>query len=249
MRSYNIPMEMDNKQITSRDRKMNRPYVFINVAMTADGKIDTFERKGAAISSPRDKERVDELRASADAILVGGNTLQHENPKLIVKSKARREARVKHGLSPNPIKVGIVTVANIPLKGDFITTGVARKVIITTDLTSNVQIETLRSLGVEVFVHNAPRVDLPLAMQTLKKIGVDNLMVEGGATLNFELLRLGLVDEIMIYLAPMIFGGARAPTLADGLGFAKSEAVALKLVRVEPHHDGGIVLQYQVFSS
>lgn len=217
--------------------------------MTADGKIDTFERKGAAISSPRDKERVDELRASADAVLVGGNTLRYEDPKLTVKSEARRAARVKRGLSPNPIKVGIVTTADIQLKCDFITIGEARKVIITTGLTSNVQVETLRSLGVEVYVHDAPRVDLQLAMQTLKNIGVDNLMVEGGATLNFELLRLGLVDEVMIYLAPMIFGGANAPTLADGPGLARGEAAALKLARVEPHDDGGIILRYQLFSS
>ena len=66
-------------------------------------------------------------------------------------------------------------------------------------------------------------------MQTLKKIGVDHLMVEGGGTMNFELMRLGLVDELMIYVAPMIFGGANAPTLADGLGLMRSDAIALKL--------------------
>jgi 2,5-diamino-6-(ribosylamino)-4(3H)-pyrimidinone 5'-phosphate reductase len=61
---------------------MNRPFVFINVAMTADGKIDTLARKGAAISSQRDKERVDQLRAESDAIMVGGRTLLDEDPKL-----------------------------------------------------------------------------------------------------------------------------------------------------------------------
>ena len=59
---------------------MNRPYVFINVAATADGKIDTFEHIGAAISSKRDKQRVDELRAGADAVIVGGRTLLDESP-------------------------------------------------------------------------------------------------------------------------------------------------------------------------
>src|SRR6187431_3367772 len=73
---------------------MNRPFVFINVAMTADGKIDTVERKGAAISSPRDKERVDQLRANAAAIMVGGRTLLDEDPKLTVKSEALRAERV-----------------------------------------------------------------------------------------------------------------------------------------------------------
>jgi 2,5-diamino-6-(ribosylamino)-4(3H)-pyrimidinone 5'-phosphate reductase len=118
---------------------MNRPYTLINVAMTVDGKIDTFERKGSAISSKRDKERVDELRASADGILVGGRTLLDEQPKLTVKSEALREGRVQRGLSPNPIKVGVATsVANadIPLESDFIKAGPARVVIFTTSQTS-----------------------------------------------------------------------------------------------------------------
>jgi 2,5-diamino-6-(ribosylamino)-4(3H)-pyrimidinone 5'-phosphate reductase len=225
---------------------MNRPYIFINVAMTTDGKIDTFERKGAAISSKRDKQRVDELRASADGILVGGKTLLEESPKLTIKREALREDRVKRGLSPNPIKVGVVSVADIPLESDFIQTGDTRVVIFTTSQTSMNQIDILRAHGVEVFVDDAPRVDLSKMMLTLKKIGVDHLMVEGGGTINFELIRLGLVDEIMLYIAPMIFGGANAPTLADGLGLRRDDAVALKLVNVETHEDGGIVLRYKL---
>jgi 2,5-diamino-6-(ribosylamino)-4(3H)-pyrimidinone 5'-phosphate reductase len=225
---------------------MNRPYTFINVAMTADGKIDTFARKGAAISSRQDKQRVDELRASADGILVGGKTLLEESPKLTVKSEALREDRIKRGLSPNPIKVGVVTVADIPLESDFIQIGDTRVVIFTTVQTSKTQIEILRAAGVEVFVEDAPRVDLNKMMLTLKKIGVDHLMVEGGGTMNFELIRLGLVDEIMLYIAPLIFGGANAPTLADGLGLTRSDAVTLKLANVETHEDGGIVVRYKL---
>jgi len=225
---------------------MNRPYAFINVAMTADGKIDTFERKGSAISSKRDKERVDELRAAADGILVGGKTLLDEQPKLTVKSEALREGRVQRGLSPNPIKVGVATVADIPLESDFIKVGPARVVIFTTNQTSINQIEILRAHGVEVFVDNTPRVDLGKMMLTLKKIGVDHLMVEGGGTMNFELMRLGLVDELMIYVSPMIFGGANAPTLADGLGLVRNDAIALKLSNVETHEDGGILLHYKL---
>ena len=115
---------------------MNRPYTFINIAMTADGKIDTFERKGAAISSKHDKERVDQLRAGADAILVGGKTLLGELPKLTVKSEALRESRIKRGASPNPIKVGVVSNADIPIDSDFIQAGPARVVIFTTSQSS-----------------------------------------------------------------------------------------------------------------
>src|SRR5512147_1123825 len=126
---------------------MNRPYTFINVAMTADGKIDTFERKGAAISSKQDKQRVDELRAAADAVLVGGKTLLEEQPKLTVKSEALREARIQRGLAPNPIKVGVATVADIPLESDFVKVGPARVVIFTTNQTSIEQFSRLKSGG------------------------------------------------------------------------------------------------------
>src|SRR4030067_3360810 len=102
---------------------MNLPYVHINVAMTADGKIDTFERKGAAISSQRDKERVDGLRAGSDAVLVGGHTLLDEDPKLTVKSEALRAERVRRGLPPNPAKVGIVTIVKFEPDSDFLNAG------------------------------------------------------------------------------------------------------------------------------
>ncbi len=225
---------------------MNRPYVFINIATTADGKIDTFERKGAAISSRQDKDRVDELRAESDAVLVGGKTLLGELPKLTVKSEALREARIKRGMTANPIKVGVVTNADIPLESDFIKAGTARVVIFTTAQTSRSQLEALRMNGVEIFVHDTARVDLQNMMNTLAELGVKRLMVEGGGTINFELLRQRLVDEIMIYIAPMIFGGDSAPTLAAGLGVARSEAIALKLNAVETHDDGGILLTYKL---
>ena len=225
---------------------MKRPYTFINVAATADGKIDTFERKGSAISSAQDKARVDELRANADAVLVGGKTLLEEQPKLTVKSEALREGRIKRGAAPNPIKVGVVTVADIPLESDFIKAGPARAVIFTTSQTSISHIEALRAHGVEVFVHESPRVNLKQMMNTLSEIGVNRLMVEGGGTINFELMKLGLVDELTIYIAPLIFGGNQAPTLAAGNGFARNEAIALKLEKVETHEDGGLLLIYKL---
>lgn len=223
-----------------------RPFTFINVAVTADGKMDTIERHGAAISSARDKERVDRLRAESDAVMVGGRTLLGEDPKLTVKSEALRAARVARGLAPNPIKVGIVTRAEIKSDSNFLNFGETRVVIFTTDQTSRTQIEDLRSRGVSVFVHESPRVDLVEALHTLYELGVRRLMVEGGGTLNFELLRLGLADELFVYVAPMIFGGESAPTAAAGAGLARSEAIPLKLIGSEVHEDGGVILKYSV---
>jgi len=214
--------------------------------MTADGKIDTFERRGAAISSRRDKERVDRLRAEADAVMVGGRTLLDENPKLTVKSADLRAEREARGLAPNPVKVGIASDVDLRPDSDFLTVGPARIVIFTTQQTSNKQLEFLRARGVEVFIHDTQRVDLPKALSTLKEIGVNRLMVEGGGTLNFELLRLGLVDELTAYVAPLVFGGESAPTLAAGSGLVQSAAIPLKLVNVEAWEDGGVLLHYKV---
>src|SRR5215207_4366298 len=145
---------------------MNRPFVFINVAMTADGKIDTFQRRGAAISSPRDKERVDRLRAKADAVMVGGRTLLDEDPKLTVKSEALRAERVANGRPPNPVKVGIVTQANLKADSKFLSAGPADIVIFTTSRTSKKYISLLKSRHVDVYVDDDRRVKLPDALAT-----------------------------------------------------------------------------------
>src|SRR5919108_2159025 len=139
---------------------MNRPYVFINIAMTTDGKIDTYERKGAAISSQRDKERVDRLRAESDAVMLGGRTLLDEDPKLTVKSEALRAERVARGLSPNPVKVGVVTQANIKKDSQFLNAGPADIVIFTTRRTSKKHLSLLTARGVDVYVDEGPQVDL-----------------------------------------------------------------------------------------
>ena len=223
---------------------MNRPFVFINIAMTADGKIDTFERKGSAISSLRDKERVDQLRADADAVMVGGRTLLDEDPKLTVKSEVLRAERVARGLSPNPIKVGVVTQAKIDADSQFLNAGPADIVIFTTRQTSKKYLSLLKARKVDVYVDHAEKVNLKRALATLKDLGVNRLMVEGGATLNFELMRLGQVDEINVYVAPMVFGGESAPTMAAGSGLQRSEAIPLELSEVEKWEDGGVLLIY-----
>lgn len=222
-----------------------RPYVSINVAASADGKTDTFERGGAAISSAADKARVDALRAAADAVMVGGRTLLDEDPRLTVKSAALRAERTAKGLPENPMKVGIVSKAMLNADGDFISAGPAHRVIFTTQQTPSTQVQLLLALGVEVYLLGEKRVDLPKALETLKMLGVERLMVEGGGTLNFELLRLGLVDELTVYVAPLIFGGEMAATMAAGPGLVRSAAIPLRLIDVQVADDaGGVLLRY-----
>ena len=93
------------------------------------------------------------------------------------------------------------------------------------------------------------RVNLPQALETLYDLGVRRLMVEGGGSLNFELLQAGLVDELFIYQSPKIFGGQNAPTLADGAGLSGSSALQLDLVDVKKlDEDGGVLIQYRLLN-
>ena len=226
---------------------MNRPYVLVNVAMSLDGKIDTAVRRGAAISSAADKRRVDELRAGVDAVLVGGRTLIDEDPKLTVRDAGLRQDRLRRGLPENPAKVGVVSVADLRPDGDFVRAGPAERLVFTTRRTAPGQISRLEKAGVQVYVSGPERVELPEMLATLHRLGIRRLLVEGGGTLLAEFFRLGLVDEVSVYIAPRIFGGASAPTLADGPGFGLGQAPRLQLVSAETFDaQGGILLRYSI---
>ena len=124
-----------------------RPWVILNAAMTVDGKIDTAARTGTGISSEDDWARVDQLRAEVDAVMVGGHTLIAEDPRLTVKTPQLRQQRSDAGLPENPAKVGIISEANLPLDGKFITDGNAQVFVFTTGKTNQAQIDCSAGRG------------------------------------------------------------------------------------------------------
>ena len=215
--------------------------------MSADGKLDSAARKGMTISSTADKARVDRLRASMDAVLVGGRTLLDEDPKLTVKSLALRSERKAAGLEENPIKIGVVGVADLQPDGNFMSAGPSRRLIYTTRRTPPEQILRLEKAGAQVFVMGDRRVDCIGMLTSLHNQGIRKLMVEGGGTTIAEFFRLELVDELMLYMAPRIFGGSSAPTLADGPGFLPEQMPLLRLETVDEFdEDGGVFIHYLV---
>ena len=222
-----------------------RPWIVLNAAMTADGKIDTFARDGAKISSDDDWARVDQLRAEVDAVMVGGRTLLSEDPRLTVRSEELRQARLQAGRPANPAKVGVVSYADLPADSRFLTDGGAQMFLFTTDRTNPNQVEALRALGAEVVV-TPDQVDLTASMAYLKNAGIERLLLEGGGILNAAMLAEDLIDEIRVYIAPLIFGGTGAPTLFDGPGLTRPMAVELGLQNVELMPDGGILATYLV---
>ena len=194
---------------------MTRPFVFINSAMSADGKISSFEHTQVRISGQADKARVDLLRAESDAVMVGVGTVLADDPSLRVKSASSREARRKRGQPEEPLRVVADSRARTPPFAKILGPGC---ILAATSIASQERLDSLSS-KCEIMVCGKGRVDLVELFSRLFDRGVKRLMVEGGATLNWSLLNLGLVDELYVYMGAMLIGGENAPTLVDGRGF------------------------------
>ncbi|HTY91522.1 MAG TPA: 2,5-diamino-6-(ribosylamino)-4(3H)-pyrimidinone 5'-phosphate reductase [Methanocella sp.] len=227
---------------------MERPFTFINSAMSADGKISTKKRKQVKISGKADFDRVDELRASSDAVMVGIGTVVADDPSLTVKSEERRKRRVAQGKDENPVRIVVDSKARIPLTADVFKKGVGKRIVVVSKAAQADKLEALREKA-DVIVVGDEEVDLTKMSEELKRRGIGRLMVEGGATLNWAMARAGLVDEITVFVGNIIIGGKDAPTFMDGGGISElGEAIELELFRHE-RMDEGIVLTWHVRSS
>jgi 2,5-diamino-6-(ribosylamino)-4(3H)-pyrimidinone 5'-phosphate reductase len=224
---------------------LDRPFTFINSAMSADGKISTKRRKQVKISGKADFDRVDELRATSDAVMVGIGTVLADDPSLTVKSPERRQRRIDRGLEENPARVVVDSQARTPLTADIFNKGVGKRIIVVSKAAPADRVRALATRA-EIIMTGENEVDLPQMAVELKKRGIHRLMVEGGATLNYAMMSNRLVDELSVFVGNLIIGGRDAPTLMDGPGIAeRSEAVELKLARCEPM-DEGIVLTWKI---
>ncbi len=225
--------------------KKNRPFVFINLAMSADGKISTVKRRQIRISGEDDFDRVDALRAECDAIMVGIGTVLADDPSLTVKSEIRRADRLKAGKAENPLRVVVDSKARTPIDAEILNKGEGARVIAVSE---QAIVEDVGKLGAkaEIMVGGMDAVDLKKLLYLLWQRGVSRLMVEGGATLNWSLLSQELVDEVYIYVGNLIIGGEGAPTPVDGSGFLSEEAMTkLELLSTE-RMDEGVLLRWRV---
>ncbi len=217
-----------------------RPFVFINSAMSADGKISTTLRKQVRISGQNDLKRVDTLRAHSDAVMVGIGTIVADDPKLTIKSDALKAARIQQGKPSDPLRVVVDSNARTPVKASVLGT----HTLIAVSQRAPPRAVAALSKEAEVVQAGEHIVDLVALLSNLKQRGVDSLMVEGGARLNFALLELGLVDEIYTYVGNIVIGGGEAPTLVDGTGFTDN-FVKLDL-RELSRMDDGLLIKWRV---
>jgi len=224
---------------------MERPFVFINAAMSADGKISTVKRTQTRISGTEDFDRVDSLRARSDAIMVGIGTVLADNPSLTVKSKKRREERKSAGQGENPLRIVVDSEARTPVDAEVLNKGEGKRIIA---VSQRAILENVGRLGekADVLVCGMEEVDLKKLLYLVWQRGVRSVMVEGGATLNWSLISQKLVDMIYTYVGNMIVGGETAPTLVDGEGFTKeTEMVKLELLGLVKL-DEGVLLKWSV---
>jgi 2,5-diamino-6-(ribosylamino)-4(3H)-pyrimidinone 5'-phosphate reductase len=224
------------------------------MAVTADGKVDTFERRGARVSGIEDTRLVDALRAAADAVMVGGRTLVAEDPRLTVRDPVLIGERVAQGRPPQPAKVAVASRLvqpghagmALPSPSRFLIEGATLVIVATTQATPSDAREWLERQGAELVVHDGLRVDLPRLLADLAEREIRSLLVEGGGTLVAALLAAGLVDELRLAVAPLLFGGEDAPTPVSGPGWPRDQAIPLTLLETDVDADGDVVLRYAV---
>lgn len=214
------------------DKMRMRPFVFINVAASLDGKISDEGRRQLRISCSEDLRIVDELRAKSDAIMVGIGTVLTDDPRLTVKSEELRRRRIKEGKDGNPIRVVVDSRCRVPVNSKVMNDE-ARTIVAVSKAADEARIREISDRA-EVVVFGKDRVDLGELLRYLSSIGVERLMVEGGGTLISSLIANNLVDEMRIYYAPMVIGGSKSPTICDG----NSKVVGCTIERIERVGEG-----------
>lgn len=187
----------------------DRPYTLLSCSMSIDGYIDGANESRLLLSNDQDFDRVDQVRAGADAILVGATTIRNDNPRLQVRDPGRRRARVSRGLPEQPIKVTVTGRGRLDTSRRFFADDGSDKLVyacsrITQDLTR-------RLSGVCDVVDAGDPVRMSGLSADLSTRGVRRLMVEGGGAVHTQFLADDLVDELQLVVAPFFVGepGAR----------------------------------------
>ncbi|WP_026293911.1 bifunctional diaminohydroxyphosphoribosylaminopyrimidine deaminase/5-amino-6-(5-phosphoribosylamino)uracil reductase RibD [Saccharibacillus kuerlensis] len=211
--------EVFNRYIVSK-----RPFVTVKSATTLDGKIATRTSSSRWITSAEAREDVHRLRHESGAILVGVQTILHDDSQLTTRLPNGR----------NPLRVVLDSTLRIPEDARVITDGEAPTWIFTGSNADPAKRERLEAAGVRVIETDGERVNLEQVLDTLGSSEISSLLVEGGGQVNASFVEQGLADKLLLYMAPKLVGGKDAPTFLEGLGVGNmDEAFELDDLRVE----------------
>ena len=186
----------------------DRPYTLLSCGMSMDGYLDSATVKRLALSNDADFDRVDAVRASCDAILVGANTVRNDNPRLLIRSPERRVDRVARGLGASPLKVTVTSHGELDPRANFFTAGDAEKLVYCPGAAA----PAVRSrLGhVATVVDAGQPLDIQRVCEDLSDRGVQRLIVEGGGSIHTQFLTADLADQLDLVVAPFFVGDSRA---------------------------------------
>ena len=198
------------------------PFVFVNMAMTADGKIATANRAVSSFGSPRDLAHLYELRATADAVMCGARTASAPDIHLDPGGERYRRLRRRRGLAEYNLRVLVTGSGALDPTARVFGKRFSPIVVLTTAQLGRRKLDRLLAVADEVLVCGERELDFRVALAHLRsRWGVRRLLCEGGGELNEALFRAGLVQELHLTICPFVFGGREAPTIAEGVGAAR----------------------------
>lgn len=209
--------------------------------MSIDGYLDDTTGERLLLSNDADFDRVDEVRAGCDAILVGAATIRQDNPRLLVRSAARRAARVARGLPENPVKVTVTSRCDLDPAASFFGAGDAEKLVYCATPALGQARERLGAVA--TVVDGGDPVDVHLVSADLAARGVRRLMVEGGGTMHTQFLTRDLADELQLVVAPFFVGDSRAPRFVHDGAFPAGPQNRARLAEVRQIGDV-VLLRY-----
>ena len=194
----------------------SRPYVLLSCAVSADGYLDDVSPQRLILSGPADLDRVDEVRAGCDAIMVGAQTIRSDNPRLLIRDPRRHARRVARGLPAHPARVTLTATGDLDPRARFFAPGALRLVYCATPALGRARAHVGDREDTAVLVDAGDPLSLDLILADLTERGVLRLMVEGGAQLLGAFLASDLADELNLAVAPF-FLAAPDPKTAPRL--------------------------------
>ncbi len=211
-----------------------RPYVLLSCAMSVDGYIDDATSQRLLLSNDADFDRVDQVRAESDAILIGATTLRRDNPRLIVNSKERRKARQARGHNPYPLKITVTASGDLDEGYKFWHHGGDKLVYCPDSVVTKLR-DRLGDLAEVVGLGETA--DFGRMLDDLGSRGIGRLMVEGGSAIHTQFLTAGLADEIQLAIAPFFVGDPAAPRFVEPGLFPSDASHRMTLAEVLPVGD------------
>ena len=194
-------------------KRRDRPKVIANFAITADGKVTTRTHAPATFTSPRDKKRLLEIRATADAILVGRNTVATDTMSMTLPDRALRAKRRAKGLPAQPLRVIVSNRGNLDPAWKVFQAPGARRIVFSTFRMPEATRRDLLPLC-DLHLLDARTIPIEDVLTALRRIyGVRTLLCEGGPTVLRSLIEIDALDVLHLTIAPLVFGGEKAPTL------------------------------------